>query len=73
MYHDSYWAKTNKIDINEYEKYYKYQEIDENFNTVCLYKSQKEIQNKFNLNSSSICTYIKNNKIFPNGNKIIKL
>lgn len=73
LYHNCYWSKTKTIDIDEFEPYYKYVELSNNNDIVELYHDQIEISNKFNINTSTVCTKIKEQKIFPGGNIIRKL
>lgn len=74
LYHDTYWSESNSIDLDEFEQYFYYQELDPNGNIIEMYRTQIEICNKYNLNSGTVCTKIKNNElILPNGNTISKL
>lgn len=73
LYHGSYWSTQNYINIDEYEPYFKYQEIDEEGQVIELYHDQYEIGIKYNISSSHVCLKIKEGSKFSSGNKIIKL
>lgn len=73
IYHDHYWSLSNKINLEEYEPYFYYKEVDKNNNIVELYRTQSEICKKYNLNPSVLCIKIKNKKELSNGNFICKL
>lgn len=73
LYHDSYWALSSIIDIDDYEPFFYYQEADKDGNIIEMYRSQADICRKYNLNPSTVCTNIKNNKPLTNGNYISKL
>lgn len=73
VYHDHYWSDTPEINVDEFEPYFNYSEINFNGDIIELYRTQIEICEKFNMSASQVCTYIKNNTVFPNGNKISKL
>lgn len=73
VYHDSYWSESKDINLDEYEQYFYYQELNSNNEIVEMYRTQSEINEKFNLSPGTICTKIKEGKLFPNGNIISKL
>lgn len=73
LYHDSYWSETNTINLDEYEPYFYYQELDSEGKIVEMYRAQTEICSKFNLSPANVCIRIKEGKVFPNGNSISKL
>lgn len=73
LYHDCYWALSDKILLDEYEPLFYYQETDNKGDIVNYYRTQTEIVSKFNLSASNVCIRIKEKKEFPNGNIISKL
>lgn len=73
LYHDTYWSESKDIDLDEYEPYFYYQELDNSGEIVEMYRYQTEICNKFNVSSGTVCINIKEGKLFPNGNIICKL
>lgn len=73
VYHDCYWSLEPTININEYESYYKYQEVTSSGIIVRKYRTLKDITNYHNLQQSAISSKIRKNIAFPNGNFISKL
>lgn len=72
IYHDHYWSINKEIDINEYEKYFNYQEIDSFGNIIELFRTQNEICDKYKISPSVVCIKIKEHKMF-NENYICKI
>lgn len=73
IYHGHYFSTEQSINIDEYEYYYKYYELDNNDNVIEEYRTLEEISKKFGYSTNSVaCININQNKFFPNGNKIYK-
>ena len=72
IYHDHYWSITDSINIDEYETWYKYVEFH-NDTPVAYYKTMEEIKDIHKLCDNTILKYITQDKLFPNGNTIIKV
>lgn len=73
VYHDSYWSETDTINLDEYEQYFYYQEINESEEVVEMYRTQSDICKKFNMSPNSVLNYLRKGKKFPSGNIISKL
>lgn len=74
LYHDSYWSELDSINLEEYEQYFYYQEINSEGAIIEMFRTQKEICNKYKLNPGTVCVKIKEgNFTLPNGNIISKL
>lgn len=72
VYHDSYWSTTKTINIDDFEPYYLYQELDSKNNIIELFHTQNEICEKYNVSSSYVCKKLQNNLPIK-GHKITKL
>lgn len=73
LYHDTYWSESKYINLDEYEPYFYYQELNSEGELIEMYRTQTEICDKFNLSPGTVCTKIKEHKKFPNENIISKL
>lgn len=73
LYHNFYWSEFPNIDVNEYEPYFKYQEINSKKEVVAMYHDYTEISKKFNVSTGVICKKVNKQIPFNNGNIISKL